>query len=163
MLSYIDHLPLPGEGSNSNILQKDLTIPKIHYAYEQSKRLLELFQQTFLLEESFGEGIFTRIENFSYVNPKLCLEIVLLEEIIILCDNYRKRISSREEALKYVIEVRRWNSLVDKTLTLHIQSCEEYQEILHTTLMYVIYHTYISCSLLKPLQFSSLIYISDES
>ena len=132
-------MSLSEEGSNSNHLQEELTIPKIHYAYENSKQLLVLLQQAFLLEESFGERIFAlilKVKKSPDDIPKLCLEIDLLEEIINLCNRYQAQIFSREEALKYVTEIKRWSSVIDKTLTLYRQNREDYQESLYTTFRY---------------------------
>ena len=139
MRSCIEQLSLSEEGSSSNVSQNELTISKIYYAYENSKELLDILQHSFLLDESFGGKIFRQISKIrkSPNDIPLRLEIILLEEVINLCD--QTQISSREEALKYVIEIRRWIGVVDKTLAHFGQNCEDYQQTFHTTFRCIAY------------------------
>ena len=95
------------------------SIPKIHCAYEESKELLDLVQQTFLLEKSLGGKLLKVISEMrTNKDRKLtCLELVLLEEIIALCCHRKERTAGEELAERYVSEIRQWQPIVEKGLS----------------------------------------------
>ena len=116
------------EEEGINCFKNKPSIPKIHCAYEESKQLLDLLQEAFLLEKSLG-GKLLRIISDMKTNKdrKLsCLELVLLEEIIALCCHRKERTAGEELAEKYVSEIREWQPIVEKGLSF-IQSDELYQ------------------------------------
>ena len=95
------------------------SIPKIHCAYEESKELLDLLQQAFLLEKSLGAKLLKIISEMrTNKDRKLtCLELVLLEEIIALCYHRKERTAGEELAERYVSEIRQWQPIVEKGLS----------------------------------------------
>ena len=118
------------EEESLNCFRDKPSIPKIHCGYEESKQLLDLLQEAFLLEKSLGTK-FLRIISDMRTNKdrKLsCLELVLLEEIIALCCHRKERTAGEELAEKYVSEIRQWQPIVEKGLCF-VQSDEftEYQ------------------------------------
>ena len=96
-----------------------LSIPKIHCAYEESKQLLDLLREAFLLEKSLGGKLFRIISDMRpNKDRKLsCLVLVLLEEIIALCYHRKERTAREELAEKYVSQIRQWQPIVEKGLS----------------------------------------------
>ncbi|KAI6655773.1 E3 ubiquitin-protein ligase [Oopsacas minuta] len=95
------------------------TIPKIHYAYQDSRQLIELFEQAFGLKDTLGRTISDMLpQMWDDQDMKLnCLELVLIEEIISLCSHNKDRTSSMELAEIYVTEIRKWQPLIEKGLS----------------------------------------------
>ena len=117
-----------GERSET-CLKRKLTIPKIYCAYEESKQLLDLLQEAFLLESSLEDKIFKIITEMRKIKDiKLtCLELVLLEEIIALCCHRKERTAGEELAEKYVTEIRQWQPIVEKGLSFNRRDDHEYK------------------------------------
>ena len=120
------------EEEGINCFKNKPSIPKIHCAYEESKQLLDLLQEAFLLEKSLG-GKLLRIISEMRTNKdrKLsCLELVLLEEIFALCCHKKERTAGEELAEKYVSEIRQWQPIVEKGLSfIHSDELYQYQGI----------------------------------
>ena len=116
------------EEEGINCFKNKPSIPKIHCAYEESKQLLDLLQEAFLLEKSLGGKLLRIISDIkTNKDRKLsCLELVLLEEIIALCCHRKERTAGEELAEKYVSGIRQWQPIVEKGLSF-IQSDELYQ------------------------------------
>ena len=126
LLNQIAHFNSINDSSGERV--NLASIPKIHCAYQESKQLLDLLHEAFLLEKSLG-GKLLRIISDMRTNKdrKLsCLELVLLEEIIALCCHRKERTAGEELAEKYVSGIRQWQPIVEKGLSL-IQSDELYQ------------------------------------
>ena len=139
----IEHFQTYGEdeGERSrNCLKEELTIPKIFCAYEESKQLLDLLQEAFLLDSNLEERFFKIISNMrTNKDRKLsCLELVLLEEIIALCCHRKERTAGEELAEKYVSEIRQWQPIVEKGLSFNRRDDCEYKTTV-MTLGYVYY------------------------
>ena len=116
------------EGEGINCFKNKPSIPKIHCAYEESKQLLDLLQEAFLLEKSLGGKLLRIISDMKTDKDRKlsCLELVLLEEIIALCYHRKERTAGEELAEKYVGEIRQWQPIVEKGLGF-IHSDELYQ------------------------------------
>ena len=107
------------EEQSINCFKDKPSIPKIHCAYEESKQLLDLLQQAFLLEKSLGKKFLKIISDMrTNKDRKLtCLELVLLEEIITLCCHRKERTAGEELAERYMSEIRQWQPIVEKGLS----------------------------------------------
>ena len=132
LLNCIDHFNSfddISEEQSINCFKDKPSIPKIHCAYEESKELLDLLQQAFLLEKGLGAKFLEIISEMrTNKDRKLtCLELVLLEEIITLCYHRKERTAGEELAEKYMSEIRQWQPIVEKGLSF-IQLDEFYQD-----------------------------------
>ena len=132
LLNCIEHFTLfddISEEQNINCFKDKPSIPKIHCAYEESKELLDLLQQAFLLEKGLGKKFLKIISEMrTNKDRKLtCLELVLLEEIITLCYHRKERTAREELAERYMSEIRQWQPIVEKGLSF-IQLDEFYQD-----------------------------------
>ena len=118
------------EEQSINCFKDKPSIPKIHCAYEESKELLDLLQQAFLLEKSLGGKLLKVISEMrTNKDRKLtCLELVLLEEIIALCYHRKERTAGEELAEKYVSGIRQWQPIVEKGLSfIQLEKFKAYQ------------------------------------
>ena len=106
---------------NSDVNDYKISIPRIHYAYEDSKQLLELLRDAFLLESRLTGEVNEILSNLikSEEDDKLrCIELVLLDRITSMCVHYNERTCVEELAKKYVCEVNEWQPIVEKGLSL---------------------------------------------
>ena len=117
------------EEQSINCFKDKPSIPKIYCAYEESKELLDLLQQAFILEKGLGAKFLKIISEMrTNKNRKLtCLELVLLEEIITLCYHRKERTAGEELAERYLSEIRQWQPIVEKGLSFK-QLDEFYQD-----------------------------------
>ena len=90
----------------------------MHYAYEDSKRLLEFLQQAFLLDKDLASSMTRIISEMKKSGDKRlrCLELVLLEEIIVSCSHKKERTASEELAEIYVSEIKQWQPIIERGL-----------------------------------------------
>ncbi|KAI6655769.1 E3 ubiquitin-protein ligase [Oopsacas minuta] len=116
---FSDHQASEEEEQSEITPNRTLTIPKIHCAYEESKQLLDLLQQAFILEKDLERKLFRIIKemNENKDSRLSCLELILLEEIIASCHHTRERTACKEQAEKYVTEIRQWQSVVERGLS----------------------------------------------
>ncbi|KAI6647050.1 E3 ubiquitin-protein ligase [Oopsacas minuta] len=108
--------------------QRDImTIPRIHCAFENSKQLLELFQQAFQLDNGLAGQFNKIISKLEKVDDEKmnCLELVLIEVIINLCGHKKERTASKKLAEQYVSEVNQWQAIVEKGLSFNQNSSDE--------------------------------------
>ena len=108
------------KGQNSDINDYKISIPRIHCAYEDSKHLLELLRDAFLLESRLiGEvnKILSNLINSKQDDKLRCIELVLLDRITSMCVHYNERTNVEELAKKYVCEVNQWQPIVEKGLS----------------------------------------------
>ena len=120
-MNYVENV------SSSNELDKDstfvnrdnLSIPKIHCAYKDSKKLLEFLKQAFVLDKDEASKMIRMISEMKKSEDKRlrCLELVLLEEIIVSCSHKKERTAGEELAQIYVSEITQWQPIVEKGLS----------------------------------------------
>ena len=129
--SFISNSKTEEEATSSN--NTKITIPKIHYAYNESKSLLSFLERAFLLEQPLAKKIFERIKQVKQTNDQRLkrLEHVLLEEIIFLCTHKKELTSDRDLAEKYVILVRQFQPLVEEGLSFDKSGNPEYVKARH--------------------------------
>ena len=114
ILSCVEYFPPVEEGE-----QPKLTIPKIHYGYNDSKQLLNLLQQAFEIEESLGIKLYEEISILRRESEEsIFVELLLLEAITKLCSHREERTARKSLAEKYVTEIRRWESVVQEAFVL---------------------------------------------
>ena len=96
-----------------------LSIPKIHCAYKDSKKLLEFLKQAFVLDKDLASKMIRMISEMKKSGDKRlrCLELVLLEEIIISCSHKKERTAGEELAQIYVSEIKQWQPIVERGLS----------------------------------------------
>ena len=58
-------------------------------------------------------------------NEDVLVELLLLETIRKSCDHYKERTARKEMAVKYVAEIRRWESIVQELLRLLVGTVDE--------------------------------------
>ena len=112
--------------SSSNELDQDatfvnrdvLSIPKIHCAYTDSKKLLDFLKQAFVLDKDLASKMIRMISEMKSGDKRLgCLELVLLEEIIVSCSHKKERTAGEELAQIYVSEIKQWQPIVERGLS----------------------------------------------
>ena len=112
--------------SSSNVIDRDatlnrntLSIPKIHCAYEDSKKLLEFLQQAFVLDKDLASKMIRIISEMKKSGDKRirCLELVLLDEIIVSCSHKKERTAGEKLAEIYVSEIKQWQPIVERGLS----------------------------------------------
>ena len=113
--------------SSSNEIDEDttfvnrdaLSIPKMHCAYKDSKMLLDFLKQAFLLDKNLASKMIRMIYEMKKSGDKRlrCLELVLLEDIILLCSHKKERTAGEELAQIYVSEIKQWQLIVEKGLS----------------------------------------------
>ncbi|KAI6647030.1 E3 ubiquitin-protein ligase [Oopsacas minuta] len=110
------------------------SIPSIHCAYEDSKQLLEFLQKAFALEKVLEKKFIKVISEMEKnVDKRLkYLELVLLEEIITLCSHKKERTAGEELAEKYVCEIKQWQPLMERGLS--INPTDEFGDELQLTI-----------------------------
>ena len=120
ILSCVKSFPQIG-----NPAQQKLSVPNIHYAYYNSKQLLTLLQQAFEIKESLVKELWRTIFEMEKNNEDILVELLLLETIRKSCDHYGERTARKEMAVKYVAEIRRWESIVQELLRLLVGIVDE--------------------------------------
>ena len=93
-----------------------ISIPKIYCAYEDSKPLLELLRDAFLLDSKLPGKMLSNLMKTEKGDKSRCLAFFLLEEITSMCVHYQERTVVEELAKKYVNEVNQWQPIVEKVL-----------------------------------------------
>ena len=113
--------------SSSNEIDKDatfvnggtLSIPKMHCAYKNSKKLSGFLKQAFVLDKDLASKMIRMIYEMKKSGDKRlrCLELVLLEEIISSCSHKKERTAGEELAQIYVNEIKQWQPIVERGLS----------------------------------------------
>ena len=134
--SFSKHNSDIGDGFKGNIL----SIPNIHCAYEDSKQLLDLLQEAFVVNDHITERLFrVFMEMNKTKDVRLqCLELVLVEEIVASCSHTRDRTVTEDLAEKYITEIRRWEHVVERGLSFSRPDRHDYT----TTVMLLRYVSY---------------------
>ena len=98
--------------------EENISIPRIHCAYEDSKQLIDLLKQAFSFGGILASNLSTTLNELKPKEDKKlkCLELILLEEIIKLCPYKKELTSSQLLADKYVSEIKQWQSVMDRGL-----------------------------------------------
>ena len=96
-----------------------ISIPKMHCAYKYSKKLLGLLKQAFVLDKDLASKMIRMIREMKKFGDKRlrCLELVLLEEIIVSCSHKKERTAGEELAQIYVSEIKQWQPIVERGLS----------------------------------------------
>ena len=104
------------EDGITSFTDENISIPRIHYAFENSKHLIDLLKQSFSYEGRLAVNLYTTLADLKEKrDEKLkCIELVVLEEITNLCSYKKELTCSKALAEKYVSEIKQWQSVMER-------------------------------------------------